>query len=74
MADPVTEDAPNGVTGGVPFKNSKGGLSVTLLRLKQGEDLDSAITRLSAEGWILPSKDKLELGKDATSAFIRIKE
>jgi hypothetical protein len=72
MSDPVAEDTP-GSMGGKPFINKKGGPSVTLLRLKAGEDLETAAARLALEGWVIPPIEQLEMGKDATSAFMRIK-
>lgn len=71
MSDPVTEDTSSAVAK--PFRNRRGGPSVTLLRMKTGETLEAAVARLAAEGWEIPPIGQLETGKDATSAFIRIK-
>lgn len=72
MSDPMVEDTA-GKTPSKAFKNTRGGLAVTLLRLKEGETIEEAIKRLTTDGWMIPSADQLTEGKDATSRYITLR-
>jgi hypothetical protein len=56
------------------FTNKKTGDETELLRFEKGEQLQDAIKRLSAMGWIVPNPGKLIIGEDNNGKFIKSRE
>jgi hypothetical protein len=56
------------------FTNKKTGDEVEMLRFEKGEQLQDAIKRLSAMGWIIPNPGKLIIGEDNNGKLIKSRE
>lgn len=52
----------------------RGGLGQAVLRIKQDETLEQAVTRLRKEGWDIPDIAQLKVETDATGKYFIKKE
>jgi hypothetical protein len=55
------------------FRNSKTQSGSEVLRIKDNEELEAAVERLSQAGWQIPDLARLEVGNDSVGKFFKIK-